>query len=258
MLAGREILLADDATFDGAAWDMISVGADVLALAKKKNNLLLLPAGEMRVIQFIYDAHGWNSVSGATRFILRTPQTIVDHNVSEYGEDFIFYVGADKYLYLVKAFAIGGEKSLKARLEAGLVVERDDPPPPLPRRGKGKQKLTVEDEEKAAWDTIMCFRCASLPQPSSSCCARTCRSQSSQVSGGHQNCDWNGASLHRSELVWSMWWVRASALATDAEHPRARAGGWRGGDFILEHYLVTWRGEICCGARSGRAGYRLK
>lgn len=121
VIAGRTLHLADD--IDGAAWDALDMGADVLHQAAKDNNLLELPKGEMRELQVIFDGHGWTSRSGATRFLVRTPHTKFDHNSGRYGRDVIFYMGHDKHAFLEKAIRIGGEDSLHSRMYDGLKVD---------------------------------------------------------------------------------------------------------------------------------------
>ena len=57
VLSGRTLHLAQD--FDGAAWCLLEMASDVLAQLAKDKNLLTLPSGELRVLQLIFDGHGF-------------------------------------------------------------------------------------------------------------------------------------------------------------------------------------------------------
>ena len=60
---------------DFAGWYVIDTARDVLRQAEKDKNLRVLTPGLLRRLQIIFDAHGWTSASGATRLLLRTPDT---------------------------------------------------------------------------------------------------------------------------------------------------------------------------------------
>ena len=74
VLDGRQLHLAMD--FDGAAWDFIATCDDLLAMLEGDDNLLVLPPSVRRVMQLIFDGHGFLSRSGAVRFTVRSPHTI--------------------------------------------------------------------------------------------------------------------------------------------------------------------------------------
>ena len=67
----------------------------MLAQVERDQNLLTLPAGELRQLQLIFDGHGWTSKSGAVRFVLRCTQTTKDHNSDRNARTPIFIVGDD-------------------------------------------------------------------------------------------------------------------------------------------------------------------
>ena len=120
VLDGRRLLLAVD--FDGAAWDVTRMAYDLLAMLAKGNNLIDLPTGQLRVVQLIYDGHGFLSSGGAVRFTLRSPHTKRAHNATCNALDPIFFIGTDKHAYLEKAVSIGGDASLRAYAYKGLEV----------------------------------------------------------------------------------------------------------------------------------------
>ena len=120
ILDGRRLFLAAD--FDGAAWDVTGIARLLLNQLAKDDNLLPLPAQFRRVLQLIYDGHGFTSAAGAVRFVLRCPHTKRDHNATRNAYDPIFFIGTDKHLYLEKAVAIGGENSLRSHAYAGLTA----------------------------------------------------------------------------------------------------------------------------------------
>jgi hypothetical protein len=122
VLAGRRLHLAHD--FDGAAWDMYESMRDILKQLECDNNILTLPADVMRTFQFIFDGHGWNSRTGAVRFVLRCTQTKRDHNSTRNARDPIFFLGDDKHLFLEKAMSIGEAEgvSMSQRMYAGLRI----------------------------------------------------------------------------------------------------------------------------------------
>ena len=120
VLSGRTLHLAQD--FDGAAWCLLEMAADVLAQLAKDKNLLTLPSGELRVLQLIFDGHGFISRCGAVRFLVRSPHTIRDHNIRRNARDPIFFMGEDKHHHLEKAIEIGGDHSMKSHFYNGLHV----------------------------------------------------------------------------------------------------------------------------------------
>ena len=124
VLAGRKLHLAFD--FDGAAWDFLQSADDLLKQLDRDANLLPLLNGTLRVLQIIFDGHGWSSKSGAVRFVLRSPHTIRDHNATRNSRDPIFYIGCDKHASLEKAVRIGGLESLWAYFMAGTTITELD------------------------------------------------------------------------------------------------------------------------------------
>ena len=85
--------------------------------------MLVLPPSVQRVLQLIFDGHGFLSRSGA----VRSPHSIRDHNATRYARDPLFFIGTNKHQYLEKAVQIGGEDSLSAHMYAGLRVTERKP-----------------------------------------------------------------------------------------------------------------------------------
>ena len=94
VLEGRTLHLAAD--FDAAAWELLEMARTLLNQLARDNNLLKLPPGELRVLQLIFDGHGWSSRCGAVRFTLRCVHTVEDHNATRNANDPIFALGQDK------------------------------------------------------------------------------------------------------------------------------------------------------------------
>jgi hypothetical protein len=149
VLDGRRLFLAVD--FDGAAWDVTRMASDLLAMLAKGKNLINLPTGQLRVVQLIYDGHGFLSSGGAVRFTLRSPHTKHGHNATGNALDPIFFIGTDKHAYLEKAVAIGGDDSLRARAYEGLKVTEI----PEDRRAELLPTHVAENEELAP---LLCIR----------------------------------------------------------------------------------------------------
>ena len=120
VLEGRTLHLAHD--FDGSAWDLWEQARDLLGQLERQGNILELPAGVLRELQLIFDGHGWHSRAGAVRFVLRCPQTRLDHNATRNARTPIFALGSDKWAHLVRMMKIGGENSMWVKLHEGLVV----------------------------------------------------------------------------------------------------------------------------------------
>jgi len=83
-------------------------------------NLRPLVEGCRRRLQILFDAHGWTETSGMTRWLLRSPDTIVNHNNPRYARDQITMVQQDKNKWLLAATKMGGEDSMYARIKAGV------------------------------------------------------------------------------------------------------------------------------------------
>jgi len=149
VLDGRRLFLAVD--FDGAAWDVTRMASDLLAMLAKGNNLIDLPTGQLRVVQLIYDGHGFLSSGGAVRFTLRSPHTQRGHNATGNALDPIFFIGTDKHAYLEKAVAIGGDDSLRARAYEGLKVTEI----PEDKRAELLPTHVAENEDLAP---LLCIR----------------------------------------------------------------------------------------------------
>ena len=126
---------------DWAGWYLIDIARDVLGQAKADNNLRPLTPGLTRRLQMIFDAHGWTSACGATRFMLRCPDTATQHNSTRYARDVSFYVGRDKHDQLEKAVNLGGARSLWNTLMAGVRISSVD-----------AEKLPTADALEAARD----------------------------------------------------------------------------------------------------------
>lgn len=58
-----------------------------------------------------------------TRWLLRSPDTIVNHNNPRYGRDQITMVQQDKNKWLLAASKMGGEASMYSRIKAGVKTE---------------------------------------------------------------------------------------------------------------------------------------
>ena len=120
VLEGNTLYLARE--YDGAGWCMIQLAKELLEQLERDKNLLQLPEGAKRVLQLIYDGHGFTGRIGAVRFVLRCPQTDHNHNIRRNGRDPIFLLGTDKHHDLELAVAIGDEHSMKAHFFKGLCV----------------------------------------------------------------------------------------------------------------------------------------
>ena len=94
VLDGYTLNLAFD--FDAAAWDLRDMARSLLLQLEADENLLKLPAGALRVLQLIFDGHGWSSRCGAVRFTLRCVHTIEGHNDTRNARDPMFALGTDK------------------------------------------------------------------------------------------------------------------------------------------------------------------
>ena len=120
VLDGHTLQLSYD--FDAAAWDMWDMARNLLLQLEHDKNLLELPAGTLRVLQLIFDGHGWLSRCGAVRFTLRCVDTIEDHNSTRNARDPIFALGTDKCADVARCVKVGGAKSMEARMYQGLVI----------------------------------------------------------------------------------------------------------------------------------------
>ena len=96
----------------------------VLRCAAELGNLRVVQPGELRVLQLMFDAHGWTSRAGLTRFVLRTPDTLRNHNNPMFGQEPIVFLGKDKTPALRLATKIGGDNSLHSVVwrEGNLIV----------------------------------------------------------------------------------------------------------------------------------------
>lgn len=147
VLEGRTLHLSHD--FDGAAWDLWEQARDLLEQLERDGNLVELPVGAIRNLQIIFDGHGWNSRTGAVRFVLRCTQTLRDHNATRNARTPIFALGSDKHAHLEKMMAIGGERSMHSLLYGGLKVT-EHPAASMPQH--------VQDDE--LFLPLACIGCA--------------------------------------------------------------------------------------------------
>lgn len=125
LLHGRTLLLSNatiDGIKDGAAFDLLDIGRDLLEQAVKENNLLDLPKGIDRELQFIIDGTGWTSRSGCMRMVVRCPQIREGANNIQNARDATFILGTDKHKHVEQAMRIGGERCHHARMYEGLQV----------------------------------------------------------------------------------------------------------------------------------------
>ena len=81
--------------YEGAAFDIIDAARDVLRQAELDNNLRALAHGRKRRLQVVFDKLRWSSGLSMTRWNLRTPDTVRDHNSTRYGRDMMNYQGDD-------------------------------------------------------------------------------------------------------------------------------------------------------------------
>ena len=109
---------------DWAGWYLIDIARDVIAQAAGDDNLRPVKVGLSRRLQMIFDAHGWTSASGATRFMLRCPDTKEQHNSTRYARDVSFYVGRDKHSELEKAVHLGGVRGMWHTLLGGCRISQ--------------------------------------------------------------------------------------------------------------------------------------
>ena len=91
-------------------WEMAH---SLLTQLEFDKNLLELPEGVLRVMQLIFDGHGWTSRCGTVRFTLRCVHTIEDHNSTRNARDPIFALGTDKCADIAKVITVGGERSMQ-------------------------------------------------------------------------------------------------------------------------------------------------
>ena len=89
-----------DGGCEGAAFDILKTGQDVLRQAAKDNNLKPLKPGDKRLLQLVFDKLRFSSTKAMTRWNVRTPQTIRDHNSTRYGRDLMTYEGDDSWEWL--------------------------------------------------------------------------------------------------------------------------------------------------------------
>ena len=122
VLEGHTLHLSFD--FDAAAWDMWEMAHSLLTQLEFDKNLLELPEGVLRVMQLIFDGHGWTSRCGTVRFTLRCVHTIEDHNSTRNARDPIFALGTDKCADIAKVITVGGERSMQERMYKGLVIRQ--------------------------------------------------------------------------------------------------------------------------------------
>ena len=102
-----------------------------------------------RELQIQFDGLGWTSRVGSMRLIARTPQTKRDHNSTRYARDAVFALGKDKNEELHKMNELGGEASLKSRLQAGIKVTKRD-----------HAELPAHVQEDPLFADLACYECA--------------------------------------------------------------------------------------------------
>lgn len=125
LLLGRTMMLSDvdiDGVKDGACFDILDMGRDLLWQAKDQGTLLDLPLGIDRELQMITDGTGWQSRTGCMRTILRCTQLSHGANDIQNARDGIFILGSDKHRHVEQAMEIGGDRSYSRRMYDGLVV----------------------------------------------------------------------------------------------------------------------------------------
>ena len=89
--------------YEGAGFDIVHSARDVLRQAAADNNLRALPPGRMRRLQVVFDKLRWSNGKSMTRWNIRTPDTVRDHNSTRYGRDLLTYEGDDNLTWLTKS-----------------------------------------------------------------------------------------------------------------------------------------------------------
>ena len=92
--------------FEGAAFDMLDVGRDVLKKAAADDNLRTLPPGRRRRLQLLFDKMGWSSQKPMTRWTMRTPDTKTSHNAVRYGKDMMTLTVDDCHQWMDMAVSL--------------------------------------------------------------------------------------------------------------------------------------------------------
>ena len=101
--ADRELHLTvptRDGGCSGAAFEIADSARDVFRQVKKDNNLRPLKLWPFRRLQLVFDKLNWSSQRAVTRWNVRTPDTVRDHNSTRYGRDMITYTGDDSWEWL--------------------------------------------------------------------------------------------------------------------------------------------------------------
>ena len=57
----------------------------------------------MRRLQVVFDKLRWSNGKSMTRWNIRTPDTVRDHNSTRYGRDLLTYEGDDNLTWLTKS-----------------------------------------------------------------------------------------------------------------------------------------------------------
>ena len=127
-------------------WEMAH---SLLTQLEFDKNLLELPEGVLRVMQLIFDGHGWTSRCGTVRFTLRCVHTIEDHNSTRNARDPIFALGTDKCADIAKVITVGGERSMQERMYKGLVI-----------RQRAVEDLPWWVQEDTDFLNLACYECA--------------------------------------------------------------------------------------------------
>ena len=73
-------------------------------------------------MQILFDQHGWTSRVGMTRWLVRCTNTVRNHNNPRYARNTHTMLGPDKWRWLFLAASMGGELSVRSRVEAGARV----------------------------------------------------------------------------------------------------------------------------------------
>ena len=89
--------------YEGATFDIVKAARDVLRQAAIDNNLRALAHGRKRRLQVVFDKLRWSNGKSMTRWNLRTPDTVRDHNSTRYGRDMMNYEGDDSHAWLTKS-----------------------------------------------------------------------------------------------------------------------------------------------------------
>ena len=109
--------------------------------------------GRLRRLWLGFDGLTWTKRNGLVRWCLRCCDTVGKHNDKRFAREGLTYVGADKNEGLVLSSKIGGENSIRAITDAGVICTKTD--------GAHLPDAVREDDSPAgrAMFEALCFEC---------------------------------------------------------------------------------------------------